>query len=363
MKRIWILLLLIFLTVGCSKKAPVAEKDANADSTAGSKEVSGDSKASRASDTSAAGDAAVAAEVMTPAKELRELMANSATADEMIAFAKRNPASDEAFTAINGLARNRGISAETKTELLGLIKEQFVMNEQVDDSRAMEATMMLLGLGGMENREEVIGGMFQRFVENAKELSPTASQAIVIILQAGSEETGKQVRTRLVENFADDPMLAEIVGHMERGILGPEVEKFLTHLSEKSTNEKVQGISLITLAKMLAAVPETKSFLTNEQFAQSLSEETKSWINDFDAADHAERITELLNRVSEDFADVEIGRGQTLGEIAAGELFVINHLSVGKEAPDIEGEDIDGEEFKLSDYRGKVVMIDFWGDW
>jgi len=38
-------------------------------------------------------------------------------------------------------------------------------------------------------------------------------------------------------------------------------------------------------------------------------------------------------------------------------------FAVGKVAPDISGEDIDGKAFKLSDYRGKVVVIDFWGDW
>ena len=38
-------------------------------------------------------------------------------------------------------------------------------------------------------------------------------------------------------------------------------------------------------------------------------------------------------------------------------------LEVGNRAPDILGEDIDGVKFKLSDYRGKVVMLDFWGDW
>ena len=32
-------------------------------------------------------------------------------------------------------------------------------------------------------------------------------------------------------------------------------------------------------------------------------------------------------------------------------------------APEIEAEDLDGVNFKLSDYRGKVVVIDFWGDW
>lgn len=35
----------------------------------------------------------------------------------------------------------------------------------------------------------------------------------------------------------------------------------------------------------------------------------------------------------------------------------------GDELPDITGKDMDGNPFKLSDYRGKVIMVDFWGDW
>jgi cytochrome oxidase Cu insertion factor (SCO1/SenC/PrrC family) len=38
-------------------------------------------------------------------------------------------------------------------------------------------------------------------------------------------------------------------------------------------------------------------------------------------------------------------------------------LEIGNVAPDIVGEDLDGKQFKLSDYRGKVVVIDFWGNW
>jgi hypothetical protein len=50
-------------------------------------------------------------------------------------------------------------------------------------------------------------------------------------------------------------------------------------------------------------------------------------------------------------------------ERAKGQLFEMHNLAIGKVAPDIEGKDIDGKKFKLSDYRGKVVVIDFWGDW
>jgi predicted Zn finger-like uncharacterized protein len=38
-------------------------------------------------------------------------------------------------------------------------------------------------------------------------------------------------------------------------------------------------------------------------------------------------------------------------------------VEIGNRAPEIEGEDIDGTPFKLSDYRGKVVVLDFWGHW
>ncbi len=37
--------------------------------------------------------------------------------------------------------------------------------------------------------------------------------------------------------------------------------------------------------------------------------------------------------------------------------------SVGKAAPEISGTDVDGKALKLSDYKGKVVLVDFWGDW
>jgi cytochrome oxidase Cu insertion factor (SCO1/SenC/PrrC family) len=36
---------------------------------------------------------------------------------------------------------------------------------------------------------------------------------------------------------------------------------------------------------------------------------------------------------------------------------------IGEAAPEIDGEDLDRKAFKLSDYRGKVVLLDFWGHW
>jgi hypothetical protein len=63
------------------------------------------------------------------------------------------------------------------------------------------------------------------------------------------------------------------------------------------------------------------------------------------------------------FGEVEKHGTPAQIESARGHLFELKNLGIGKVAPDIAGEDVDGKKFKLSDYRGKVVLLDFWGDW
>lgn len=46
-----------------------------------------------------------------------------------------------------------------------------------------------------------------------------------------------------------------------------------------------------------------------------------------------------------------------------GAIDLREKLADGAVAPDIEGIDIDGVAFKLSDYKGKIIFLDFWGDW
>jgi thiol-disulfide isomerase/thioredoxin len=53
----------------------------------------------------------------------------------------------------------------------------------------------------------------------------------------------------------------------------------------------------------------------------------------------------------------------TLGQEAADRLDVMLNLAVGRPAPEIEGVDMDGKPLRLSDYKGKVVVLVFWGTW
>lgn len=58
-----------------------------------------------------------------------------------------------------------------------------------------------------------------------------------------------------------------------------------------------------------------------------------------------------------------LARKQTLAEIAEARLDAIHNLVIGKPAPEINGVDFHGRPLKLSDYRGKVVALVFWGSW
>ena len=79
--------------------------------------------------------------------------------------------------------------------------------------------------------------------------------------------------------------------------------------------------------------------------------------------DAKEKAEAYLESVLANHRDLKLDDGSTLGENAKRVLFALRNLGIGKVAPDIEGVDIDGVPFKLSDYRGKVVVLDFWGHW
>jgi peroxiredoxin len=67
------------------------------------------------------------------------------------------------------------------------------------------------------------------------------------------------------------------------------------------------------------------------------------------------RVVAQLHDLAEQFPD-----RAALLEKQAG---AVRRLTIGKVAPDIEGPDLDGVDFRLSDYRGKVVLLTFTGDW
>jgi hypothetical protein len=144
-----------------------------------------------------------------------------------------------------------------------------------------------------------------------------------------------------------------------------EYETFLRAVLAKNPHKDVQATACLSLGR----------FLNNRLQRIDLCKEQPDLARDFAGLYGKDYLAELLRQerdktlqdieavfeqAAQDYGDVKLPDGDTIAELAKGELFAIRNLRVGKEAPDIEGEDQDGKRFKLSDYRGKVVLLDFW---
>lgn len=56
-------------------------------------------------------------------------------------------------------------------------------------------------------------------------------------------------------------------------------------------------------------------------------------------------------------------KGTQAAEWAACYVYEIENLQLGMKAPEIVGTDVDGKEIRLSQFLGRVVVINFWGFW
>ena len=165
--------------------------------------------------------------------------------------------------------------------------------------------------------------------------TPVAEDALLWIVSHDRQSpTVNKALLILAKDHLQSPRLGEACQSLVYS-QGKEAENFLRTVLEKNPAHQAQGMAAMSLGQ----------FLRNQAQSGNPAEAEK-----------------LFEKVVADFADVKGYRG-TLGEAAQAQLYEIRNLSIGKVAPEIEGQDVDGKNFKLSEYRGKVVVLDFWGDW
>ena len=184
-----------------------------------------------------------------------------------------------------------------------------------------------------------------------------------------------KARDALARDHLADPRIGPFCRALRYDDFDPAAIGILRAVLMKNPNKEAQAQAAFTLATVLqgrAAFAEsmTKKFTPEVQasFEKAYGQDTIAALKREDPAALRKEYEQLLERVvaDKDYAATVIDRGEakvTIGELADRELFAYRHLQPGKPAPDIDGEDIDGVKFKLSDYRGKVVLLDFWGHW
>jgi len=235
-----------------------------------------------------------------------------------------------------------------------------------DETPAGKQYQALLDEYEQEGGARIFAGRFLEFAEqNAGD-----SAAVDALLWVVKNVPGKPDTTRALEMLAKDHIQSDKLAPACRTIANSRcvaAEKLLRALVDKSPDKQIRAQACYYLDSLLSVEANLLAQLRAEpdlagRILQYYGKEYGEHLSTLDAAQLTNEREQVLERLLKSFADVEMDDG-TMGEHAEKALFAIRHLSVGRVAPEINGEDIFGKPFKLSDYRGKVVMLTFWGHW
>lgn len=164
-----------------------------------------------------------------------------------------------------------------------------------------------------------------------KSLSSLEALTWISATTRGAGLTEKNYAT-LTENFLNHQEIGKLVTSLA-STKTDEALAFLATVSEKSESKDIRGMAL---------------------YANAVSIERKrSKAAEYDA---------LVAKIIADHPDLEI-RGRKIASSLKVKQEAAAKFAIGNQAPEIIGKDADGNEMKLSDYKGKVVVLDFWGDW
>lgn len=162
---------------------------------------------------------------------------------------------------------------------------------------------------------------------------------VVLLVWAAISTRDDGIVTKVIDEVLEHHLDSiEVIPLLENGLnlsrqLGPDKGKvFLNKFAYESKNDYVRAWAMYKIAGRMGRGPNA-------------SEEERA------------KRDEMMAVVE------ELAAGTELGERINAPRFVEERLQIGMDVPEIVGEDTDGVAFKLSDYRGKVVVLDFWGFW
>jgi thiol-disulfide isomerase/thioredoxin len=271
------------------------------------------------------------------------------------------------------------------------VEQMLVLRKEVDDAEA--AYMKAHRDRKSEDQVEKLWGFYLHINEtNLPKIFELARQEPAS--ETACEMFGWIVRNRQIQNsslytngvqsleflrdyHATNPNVARIcrtLGSRWDPTCQPAMD-FLKIAAEKNPDREVRGQATLALACLKKEIAENLEFWEKapphgdawfEKARVTYLEEEKKG-NSKTVLHEAEK---LFTVVLDKYADCPTLQPTntwqvkaTLGEVAKAELYELNHLSPGKVAPEIEGEDIDGKKLKLSDYHGKIVVLSFWASW
>jgi len=213
--------------------------------------------------------------------------------------------------------------------------------------------------------------------------SAAAEEALIwIVANLMDGSMAEKAKELIIRDHIQSAKLELVFDFLQRfNMVGSQAtERLFREALAKNPSRKIQGLSCYHLARFLESqasfVRLTRMFDPTQLEKMRIPIRAESWGYDYEdrllklEPEAVERQAALFyERVDKQFGDLPAtdrdrmlpGHPTTLGAAAQFYLHELKYLGIGRQAPEIHGVDLDGNPFKLSDYRGRVVALYFCG--
>jgi hypothetical protein len=215
----------------------------------------------------------------------------------------------------------------------------FVQDSASKELKGLQERLEKSDKKGLERYTE-FKALFEAFAAKHAGTEEALTAKLWVLQNVGwLREKGRAEATRLAEEIVAEYPKSKQIGKISEWpflFTAKKLEGYLEKMFENSPHDEVKGAALLGLARLARR----------------------------NGTAGREKAAEMLKTVKEKYGDIPF-RFTTCGRMADALLnpYKPEDLEVGKKAPELEGMLVDGKKIKLSDLKGKVVVLDFWGDW
>jgi peroxiredoxin len=190
---------------------------------------------------------------------------------------------------------------------------------------------------------------------------PTAIPVIEKYLSGNSVDNVELVGVLRKHHMAD-PRLARLVQSLYQSdaeSMNLALEIADRHPDRTTRARACYAVGWIAKWQLIQKANDRLGLIASDRFSAALREDKERALRS-----HAEK---YLGKAAKEYPDAALETGdEKVGPLALAALAGmanLDNLKVGKSAPEIDGTDLSGAKLKLSDQRGKVVLVVFWASW
>ena len=191
-----------------------------------------------------------------------------------------------------------------------------------------------------------------------------SARVLVLVIVHSRESKSVSAAARLLAKDHRDLKPADFVTVVKAMNLPPKQEEsFLRTFQAHGTHRGTQAHACFAHGLYKVGSIRYAQMISTPKLAQELEKrwgkERLEYLKTLDIPKANAEAAKLFERILTEFPHVRF-QGKRIADIARAPYHAVTKIAIGKKAPDFAGRDVNGKPMKLSDYRGKVVVISFW---